>query len=35
MHTGAEWAHIATSLAIWIVAPGSFGLRRVMRSEVK
>jgi ABC-2 type transport system permease protein len=35
MHTGAQWAHVATSLAIWIVVPGFFGLRRVMRSEVK
>ena len=35
MHTGAEWAHVATSFALWIVIPGFFGLRRVMRSEVK
>jgi ABC-2 type transport system permease protein len=35
MHTGAQWAHIATAVAIWIVVPGTFGLRRVMRSEVK
>jgi ABC-2 type transport system permease protein len=35
MHTGAQWAHIATTVAIWIVVPGFFGLRRVMRSEVK
>ncbi len=35
MHTGAQWAHVATSLALWIVVPGIFGLRRVMRSEVK
>jgi ABC-2 type transport system permease protein len=35
MHTGAEWAHITTAVALWIVVPGFFGLRRVMRSEVK
>jgi ABC-type transport system involved in multi-copper enzyme maturation permease subunit len=35
MHTGAQWAHVATAAAIWIVVPGAFGLRRVMRSEVK
>jgi ABC-2 type transport system permease protein len=35
MHTGAQWAHITTAVAIWIVVPGIFGLRRVMRSEVK
>ena len=35
MHTGAEWAHVATAFTLWIVIPGFFGLRRVMRSEVK
>ena len=35
MHTGAQWAHLATSVLIWIVLPGIFGLRLVMRSEVK
>jgi ABC-2 type transport system permease protein len=35
MHTGAQWAHIATAVTLWIVAPGIFGLHRVMRSEVK
>jgi ABC-2 type transport system permease protein len=35
MHTGAQWAHIATTVTLWIVLPGIFGLRRVMRSEVK
>jgi ABC-2 type transport system permease protein len=35
MHTGAQWAHLATAFALWIVLPGIFGLRRVMRSEVK
>jgi ABC-type transport system involved in multi-copper enzyme maturation permease subunit len=35
MHTGAQWAHVATTIALWIVLPGIFGLRRVMRSEVK
>ncbi len=35
MHTGAQWAHVATTVGLWIVLPGLFGLRRVMRSEVK
>ena len=35
MHTGAEWAHVATTVLVWIVLPGIFGLRLVMRSEVK
>ena len=35
MHTGAQWAHLATAVTLWIVLPGIFGLRRVMRSEVK
>jgi ABC-type transport system involved in multi-copper enzyme maturation permease subunit len=34
MHTGAQWAHLATTVAIWIVLPGLAGLRLVMRSEV-
>src|SRR3954449_7660605 len=34
MKTGSDWAHIATSFALWILVPGYFGLRRVMRSEV-
>jgi hypothetical protein len=35
MDTGAQWAHVATTVGLWIVLPGIFGLRRVMRSEVK
>jgi hypothetical protein len=35
MDTGAEWAHIATTVAIWIILPGLLGLRLIMRSEVK
>ncbi len=35
MQTGAQWAHVATTVGLWIVLPGIFGLRRVMRSEVK
>ena len=35
MQTGAQWAHVATAATLWIVIPGIFGLRRVMRSEVK
>jgi len=32
---GAQWAHVATTVATWLVLPGMFGLRRVMRAEVK
>ena len=35
MHTGSEWAQIASTVLIWIVLPGILGLRLVMRSEVK
>jgi ABC-2 type transport system permease protein len=35
MHSGAQWAHVATSFTLWILVPGFFGLRRVMRSEVR
>jgi ABC-2 type transport system permease protein len=35
METGAQWAHVATAVTLWIVLPGIYGLRRVMRSEVK
>ncbi|HET9422501.1 MAG TPA: ABC transporter permease subunit [Nocardioides sp.] len=35
MDTGAQWAHVATTVGLWIVLPGIFGLRRVMRAEVK
>jgi ABC-2 type transport system permease protein len=35
MHSGAQWAHITTTVLLWIVLPGILGLRLVMRSEVK
>jgi hypothetical protein len=35
METGAQWAHIAVTVLIWIALPGVLGLRLVMRSEVK
>jgi ABC-2 type transport system permease protein len=35
IHTGAQWAHVAVTVGLWIVLPGAFGLHRVMRSEVK
>lgn len=35
METGAQWAHVATAVTLWLVLPGIYGLRRVMRSEVK
>ena len=34
MQTGAEWAHVVNTVALWIVLPGLVGLRMVMRSEV-
>ena len=34
MHTGAQWAHLLTTVTLWIVLPGILGLRFVMRSEV-
>ena len=34
MQTGAQWAHIVSAVAIWILLPGILGLRLVMRSEV-
>lgn len=33
--TGSEWAHLATSSALWIVLPFLLGLWRVTRAEVK
>jgi hypothetical protein len=33
--TGTQWAHVATTVATWLVLPGIFGLRQVMRAEVK
>ncbi|HEX5535054.1 MAG TPA: hypothetical protein VFX33_15045 [Actinomycetales bacterium] len=35
MHTGDQWAHLAVAVALWIVLPAAFGLRQVMRAEVK
>jgi len=35
METGAQWAHIAVTVLIWIVLPGIVGVRVVVRSEVK
>jgi ABC-2 type transport system permease protein len=35
MSTGAQWAHVVTTVLLWIVLPGILGLRLVMRSEVK
>ena len=35
MDTAAQWAHVATAVTLWVVLPGIYGLRKVMRSEVK
>ena len=34
MTTWAQWAHVATTVSLWIILPGLLGLRLVMRSEV-
>lgn len=33
--TGLAWAHLAVSVAIWVVLPLTIGLWRMVRSEVK
>ena len=33
--TGAQWAQLAVTVAIWLVLPGILGVRRVMRAEVR
>jgi ABC-2 type transport system permease protein len=33
--TGAQWAHLASTVTLWLVLPGLVALRLVMRSEVK
>jgi ABC-type transport system involved in multi-copper enzyme maturation permease subunit len=35
MQTGAQWAHVAAAVTLWVILPGILGLRRVMRSDVK
>ena len=32
--TGAQWAHLATSVAVWVVAPLAVGIWRLTRAEV-
>lgn len=33
--TGEQWAHLATSVAVWVVAPLAVGIWRLTRAEVK
>lgn len=33
--TGAQWAHLATGTAVWVLLPFVVGLVRVLRAEVK
>ncbi len=33
--TGEQWAHLATSVAVWVVIPLAFGMWRLTRAEVK
>ena len=33
--TGAQWAHLGTSVAVWVVAPLAVGIWRLTRAEVK
>jgi ABC-2 type transport system permease protein len=33
--TGAQWAHLGTSVAVWVIAPLAVGIWRLTRAEVK
>jgi hypothetical protein len=33
--TGAQWAHLATSVGVWVIAPLAVGIARLTRAEVK
>lgn len=33
--SGAQWAHLGTSVAVWVVAPLAVGIWRLTRAEVK
>ncbi|BBH18059.1 hypothetical protein Back2_23460 [Nocardioides baekrokdamisoli] len=33
--SGSDWAHLLVSATIWLAIPFAFGLRRVLRAEVK
>ncbi|MEP6697627.1 MAG: hypothetical protein ABJA34_12240 [Pseudonocardiales bacterium] len=33
--SSAEWAHLAVTVAVWLVLPAFLGLRAAMRSELK
>jgi len=33
--TSQQWAHLATSVAVWVVAPLAVGIWRLTRAEVK
>ncbi|HET7802390.1 MAG TPA: ABC transporter permease [Humibacillus xanthopallidus] len=33
--TGAQWAHLGTSVAVWVILPLTVGMWRLTRSEVK
>jgi hypothetical protein len=33
--SGVQWARLAVATTLWLVLPALFGLRLVMRSEVK
>jgi hypothetical protein len=33
--TGEEWGHLLVSGALWLGVPLFFGLRRILRAEVK
>ena len=35
MMSATEWAHVGTSLTLWMVAPVLVGLWRITRSEVQ
>jgi ABC-2 type transport system permease protein len=33
--TGMQWVHLSATVAVWLVLPGVYGVRKVMRAEVK
>jgi hypothetical protein len=33
--SSTEWAHVGTSLAVWMVLPVVLGLWRIQRSEIR
>jgi hypothetical protein len=34
VYSATQWAHVGTSLALWMVLPLLIGARRIMRREI-